>query len=628
MPGKKQKTKYKRKRKKIFTGTRRQETGRQSEENVVAAENVVSPVKLSKSEEKLKRNCPLTEIETNEVLTRSKTIKLGRSHTTQTTTTKIHDNKLVDSTLPQNFLFNSAVCSSCKNKRSKLELWQDNSRRQGLKETLFSKCTHCGTMVSFDTSNISQTKHIEVNVRLVQAGLVTGNGLSSLQKLCGILNLPKFLTTKNYNKILKHLAKESIKGTETVMKKSVENLKEILDADGKIPDNDGCYHLAVTLDGTWQKRYGFNCLHGVIFLMSVLTGKVIDYVVRSKVCFECQPRKSWNKNTLLYCNWYTSHKESCTINHTKSSEPMEKDLAILMFQRSVELYHLKHTLYVGDGDSSSFKVVRETMENTHGNTYCIEKEDCIGHIQKRMGSNLRNYKKMNNKKLKDGLGVGGKGRLTDAFIDRLQNYYGAAIRNNIGNLKEMENSIWAIYYHSIRGEKESLCQQHHLCPTGTSSWCIYQKDISNKTNNYDQSYCLPPVFREELKPLFTRMSNTDLLKRCLRGLTQNQNKAINSILWKKCPKNIFCGFWKLSTITAQTVSYWNQGSASSGIILNQMGISDIGVNTNQSFRYENDRRLTAAAQKISKYKKQRQLNRQNRKRKRDEGSYKSGAHDL
>ena len=64
---------------------------------------------------------------------------------------------------------------------------------------------------------------------------------------------------------------------------------------------------------------------------------------------------------------------------------------------------------------------------------------------------------MNNKKLKDGLGAGGKGRLTDAFIDKLQNYYGPAIRNNIGNLTEIENSIWAIYYHSIRGENESLC---------------------------------------------------------------------------------------------------------------------------------------------------------------------------
>ena len=46
---------------------------------------------------------------------------------------------------------------------------------------------------------------------------------------------------------------------------------------------------------------------------------------------------------------------------------------------------------------------------------------------------------MNNKKLKDGLGVGGEGRLTVVFIDRLQNYYDAAIRNNIGNLIEMEN---------------------------------------------------------------------------------------------------------------------------------------------------------------------------------------------
>ena len=71
MPAKKQKKNYKRKRKKIFTGIRRRETERQSEENVAAAENVVSPVKIIESEEKFKLNCPLTEIGTNEVLTRS-----------------------------------------------------------------------------------------------------------------------------------------------------------------------------------------------------------------------------------------------------------------------------------------------------------------------------------------------------------------------------------------------------------------------------------------------------------------------------------------------------------------------------------------------------------------------------
>ena len=72
---------------------------------------------------------------------------------------------------------------------------------------------------------------------------------------------------------------------------------------------------------------------------------------------------------------------------------MEKYAVILMFQRFVRLYHLKYTLYVGHGDSLSFKVVRETMEKTHGDSYCIEKEDCIGHIQKMMGINLRNCKK-------------------------------------------------------------------------------------------------------------------------------------------------------------------------------------------------------------------------------------------
>ena len=86
--------------------------------------------------------------------------------------------------LLQNVFVYSAVCSSCKSKRRKLELWQDNY-----------KC-----------------------VRLVQGGL------SSLRKLCGILNLPRFLTNKNYDKILKYLAKENIEETEIVMKNSAENL--------------------------------------------------------------------------------------------------------------------------------------------------------------------------------------------------------------------------------------------------------------------------------------------------------------------------------------------------------------------------------------------------------------------
>ena len=69
------------------------------------------------------------------------------------------------------------------------------------------------------------------------------------------------------------------------------------------------------------------------------------------------------------------HMKSRVINLTKFPEAMEKDADILLFQRSVELYHLKYTLYVRDVNESN--VVRETMVKTHGDSYCIEKQNCI-----------------------------------------------------------------------------------------------------------------------------------------------------------------------------------------------------------------------------------------------------------
>ena len=39
---------------------------------------------------------------------------------------------------------------------------------------------------------------------------------------------------------------------------------------------------------------------------------------------------------------------------------------------------------------------------------------------------------------------------------------------------------------------------------------------------------------------------------------QNQNEAINSTLWKKCPKSVFSGKEKLLACTAQTMLQWNR----------------------------------------------------------------------
>lgn len=43
-----------------------------------------------------------------------------------------------------------------------------------------------------------------------------------------------------------------------------------------------------------------------------------------------------------------------------------------------------------------------------------------------------------------------KRRLTDKTIDQMQNYFGEAIRNNVGNIELIENDTWAISKHMIR----------------------------------------------------------------------------------------------------------------------------------------------------------------------------------
>lgn len=88
---------------------------------------------------------------------------------------------------------------------------------------------------------------------------------------------------------------------------------------------------------------------------------------------------------------------------------MEVDAIIEMFQRSESLHNVKYVNYIGDGDSKTYKGI--VVANPHGNVP-VAKKECIGHVQKRAGTRLRNVKK-NTKDL------GGRGKLTGKLIDEL-----------------------------------------------------------------------------------------------------------------------------------------------------------------------------------------------------------------
>ena len=72
----------------------------------------------------------------------------------------------------------------------------------------------------------------------------------------------------------------------------------------------------------------------------------------------------------------------------------------------------------------------------------------------------------------------------------------------------MQNYVWAIFKHMIQDDSISMAEQHANCPK-----CNRCKYWSNNLN-YDPSKKQPRVFVDTLKPIFTRLTNEDILQRC------------------------------------------------------------------------------------------------------------------
>lgn len=95
-----------------------------------------------------------------------------------------------------------------------------------------------------------------------------------------------------------------------------------------------------------------------------------------------------------------------------------------------------------------------------------------------MGSRLRKLKqKMGRAKLADGKTLEGRGRLTHAAINEIQNYYDLAIR-----LDAMKTAVWAEYFHLGSSNERPA---HSMCPKGAYSWCKNQRAQASK-ESYDQ----------------------------------------------------------------------------------------------------------------------------------------------
>ena len=462
------------------------------------------------------------------------------------------------------------VCpAACKS--SALTIENELNLKMGFAYKFRVTCSECGWMQQITTSKTTQKstpgqKPYEINTRMVIGFREMGQGFASMETFCRCLNMPPPMSKPAYNKTVSSLRDIFIEVAMESMKRGAEETKRHVTKENE----DGPADCHVSVDGTWQRR-GHASLNGVVTVISKDSKKCLDFQVVSKVCKACE-RWLPLKGTEKYQVWKAGH--TCPINHYGSSGAMESSGAVQIFGRSIPFLGLRYTGYIGDGDSNSYASV--VASSPYGDM-TIKKLECVGHIQKRMGNRLRNLRKsLKGTKLSDGKGIAGKGRLTDKIINTIQNYYGLAIRQNIGNLYSMKKAVGAILYHM--SENDDNEDRHKFCPRTADSWCKFQADKLTGKSTYKDKIALPSAIKQQLIPIFKSLSCDELLSKCLHGQTQNANEALNKIIWQKCPKTIFASKTIVDIATSSAVLYFNDGAKG---LLNVFGNSNItpGVHT-------------------------------------------------
>jgi hypothetical protein len=401
-----------------------------------------------------------------------------------------------------------------------------------------------------DDATAGQQKYFyEVNNRLVIGTMNIGRSVLQLRRLLANLNSPP-ISQKTWELHTDHMFGPVTYLAERSMQDAAIEVRE-----------GGSSDITVSADATWQRR-GFCSLNGVADVASIETKKILDVEVLTRFCAKCANKKKILKDA-PFKRWQVKHQADgeCDINHHGSAGMIEPAGMTEIFRRSEKERGvinptekgLRYVNYLGDGDSKSYKIVRDldppVYTEEDGTPVPINKLECCGHVQKRMGKRLTT--KIGDCKghtftREDGTqvrGIGGKNGLTIAAVKSIQGHFGAAIRNNKGNLEQMSADIWQIYYHRSGS--------HDNC----GLWCPAKNGDIPRADKHK----LPKYVLEQIKPVFEALTKTELLEKCLHGGDQNANECFHAFIWERLLKSTFAGLKRLQLAVAEAVMVFNDG---------------------------------------------------------------------
>lgn len=223
--------------------------------------------------------------------------------------------------------------------------------------------------------------------------------------LCMALNMKpvNFRTFQNSIESIDAFSLEEVNNNLAMARNEVRKTYSKLD-----DENDAVVDITVSYDGSWQKR-GLTPKYGIGCCIEMLTGLNVDFEVLSKSCNQCEVKKRQQPTP--------KSSQYCTIvinqNYVGSSPGMEVEAAERLWRRSDSL-GFRYKTMLTDGDA---RTVCHFYESKVYGDLLIEKVECLNHVTKRLGTEL---KKLVRDRSKSETRIGGRalGHLTEPVIKK------------------------------------------------------------------------------------------------------------------------------------------------------------------------------------------------------------------
>ncbi|GFU84186.1 uncharacterized protein TNCV_3277971 [Trichonephila clavipes] len=121
----------------------------------------------------------------------------------------------------------------------------------------------------------------------------------------------------------------------------------------------------------------------------------------------------------------------------------------------------------------------------------------------------------------------------------------------------MQTAVIAAFFHCCSTDKKPM---HGQCPSGSDTWCKYQKAKQEGKLYKHRTAGLPNSILNTVKTTYMDLCDQSLLEKCLHGKTQNANESFTGVLWSIIPKETFVELLTLQFGAFLAVLQFNDGS--------------------------------------------------------------------